>query len=245
MSKTIHSITYGTKEIEFELELTMVKNLSITVDADLNITVKAPENQTLEKILERVKRRASWILKQKAYFNSLPPPLPEREYVAGETHYYLGRQYRLKVIQSDKEEVKLDRSYIYIYTKAKEDMERNKTLLTKWYRKKIVKKFPERLKMCFQKIKKYGIVSMPEIKIRKMKKRWGSCTGQRNILLNPELIKTPASCIDYVITHELCHLKYHNHTNKFFLLLSQVMPDWQERKKKLEQIALEKLDIKQ
>lgn len=240
MLDTIYSITYGRKEIKFNLELKNVKNLSITVSPNLSVIVRAPENQSMENILRKVKKRASWILKQKSYFKSLPSPLSEREYVAGESHYYLGRQYRLKVVRSDKEEVKFNRGYIYIFTKEKEDRERKKKLLTKWYREKIDEKFPERLKFCFQKIKKYGIEIMPQIQIRRMKKRWGSCTEKKNILLNPELIKVPLCCIDYVITHELCHMKYHSHSNKFYLLLSCVMPDWEKRKKKLEQVALER-----
>ena len=80
---------------------------------------------------------------------------------------------------------------------------------------------------------KYGI-QLPEWGILKMKKRWGSCSPKGKILLNPELIKAPTVCIDYVIMHELCHLKHSLHDKRFFNLLATVLPDWQKRKSALE-----------
>jgi predicted metal-dependent hydrolase len=71
-----------------------------------------------------------------------------------------------------------------------------------------------------------------------MTKRWGSCTKGGLILLNPELVKAPVYCMDYVIAHELCHLKYHDHSKNFYKLLNKYMPDWEKRKKKLERVMI-------
>ena len=227
-----HTITYGTREIDFLLELNHRKNLKINVHPDLSVTVKAPSDKSIPSIIEKVKKRASWIIKQKNFFLSLPPPVPERQYISGETHLYLGKQYRLKIIeQQEIETVKLKRGYINIYTKNKNDKENIKNLLNKWYLNHARKQFTHKLKQCYQKTKKYGIEKLPPIQIRKMKTRWGSCTKKGKILLNPNLIKTTTHCIEYVITHEICHIKHHNHNKQFYQLLSQVMPDWQQRKK--------------
>jgi predicted metal-dependent hydrolase len=86
-------------------------------------------------------------------------------------------------------------------------------------------------------LRKYGI-GEPKLCIGKMKKRWGSCTGRGVIYLNPGLIKAPSHCIDYIITHELCHLKYPNHGKQFYSLMSRVMPDWGARKRRLESVPL-------
>ncbi|HPZ08125.1 MAG TPA: SprT family zinc-dependent metalloprotease [Candidatus Eremiobacteraeota bacterium] len=236
--KTYHIITYGSQTIKFKLELNHRKSLKITVTPDLHVTVKAPSAQPIDIILEKVKKKAHWIIKQQTFFNSLPPPPPERRYLSGETHMYLGKQYRLKIIESAEEEVKLKGGYIYINTREKDNLEKIKTLLEKWYSEHARVKFNQRINLCYEKVKKYDIKAPLKISIKKMKKRWGSCSKKGNILLNRELIKAPSHCIDYVIIHELCHLKHYNHNNNFFKLLSQVMPDWQKRKERLEQIVL-------
>ena len=233
-----HTITYGNQKIKFKLELSQRKSLRITVTPDMHVTVKAPSDRTLDFILEKVKKKAHWIIKQQNFFNSLPPPVPERKYLSGETHMYLGKQYRLKIIESAEENVKLKGGYIYINTEEKNNPERIKTLLGNWYSDHARVKFNQRVNLCYEKIKKYDINTPLQIKIKQMKKRWGSCSKNGTILLNRELIKVPSHCIDYVITHEMCHLKHYNHNKKFFKLLSRVMPDWQKRKEKLEQIIL-------
>ncbi|MEQ8172293.1 MAG: M48 family metallopeptidase, partial [Candidatus Eremiobacterota bacterium] len=115
--------------------------------------------------------------------------------------------------------------------------ERIKTLLGNWYLDHARVKFNQRVNLCYEKIKKYDINTPLRIKIKQMKKRWGSCSKNGTILLNRELIKVPSHCIDYVITHEMCHLKHYNHNKKFFKLLSRVMPDWQNRKERLEKMV--------
>jgi len=236
--KSCHTITYGKQKIDFLLELACRKTLKISVHPDLSVMVKAPAGISMDSILEKVNKRASWIVKQQNFFRSLPPPVPERQYISGETHLYLGRQYRLKILEEEDERVRLKGGYIEISVKDRTDRDRIKKFLDEWYLSHAGKKFYERLEECYEKVKKYGIKHLPIMGIRKMKTRWGSCTKKRKITLNSDLIKAPTHCIDYVITHELCHLKYHSHKKRFYGLLSRIMPDWKERKKRLEQIVL-------
>ena len=232
-----HSITFGSEEINFTVEYSSRKTLDISVHPDLSVEVKAPLNIKPEIVQQKVKKRAYWIIKQKLELLTFLPSLPEMQYISGESHWYLGRQYRLKVIEGNVSQVKLKCGYIFVETTDKNNKEKIKALLDIWYRKHAVVKFKEKLKLCYEILRKYEIV-LPELKIQKMQKRWGSCTKSGKILLNIELIKAPSHCIEYVIMHELCHLKYHDHSKYFYSFLSQVMPDWEKRKKRLEDISI-------
>lgn len=227
-------VNYGEKEIEFQIKYKKRKSIKISVNPDLAVEVLAPLETKDEKIKEIVLKRASWILKQKKYFEKFLPRLTPRYYVSGETHRYLGRQYRLKVIAAEKNDVKLKGRYIYIYTLYKHNREYNKELLYKWYREHAEKKFEQFFETCYEKVRKYG-VEKPTWSIRKMKVRWGSYHQKQNhILLNIELVKAPSYGIEYVIMHELCHVKYPNHSKEFYRFMDVIMPDWQKRKKILE-----------
>jgi len=234
---TEYSITYGSREIKFRMELSCRKSLVIKVNPDLSVIVKAPEDQSVDNILRRVKKRASWIVKQLSYFDSLLPPVSKRQYLSGETHLYMGKQYRLKIMESPEEDVKLRGGFIYVMVKDKSDSKRVERLLHSWYLSHAKKVFWEKVSICHEKIKKYDI-PLPTVMVRKMEKRWGSCTEAGNVILNTELVKAPGHCIEYVIMHELCHLKYHSHNERFFHLLSLVMPDWEKRKERLERVKI-------
>lgn len=226
------SIQFGSKKIEFQLEFSKRKLLGISVLPDMQILVKAPIDAPLEKVKEKIKKRAPWIIKQKSFFLGFYPKMPERKYVSGETHLYLGRQYMLKVTIGKKNEVKYKGRDIEVITK---DKSKKKELLNQWYRENAKIKFSEIAEPIIQRFKKYN-VEPKEIYIQDMPTRWGSCTEKGKIILNPELLKAPKACIEYVIIHELCHLVHHNHTQKFIDLQTKEMPDWEKWKDKLEKL---------
>jgi len=225
-------IQFGSKEIAFELEYQERKSLGITVFPDRTVRVKAPLDATLKKIAEKVRKRAPWILKQQSYFLSFEPLTPPRKYVSGESHLYLGRQYRLKIYHSPEEMVKLKRGFLEVYT---EDKSRVKILVRNWYKKRAEIKFHEIAKSWITRFKKHGVEPSDFI-IKWMEKRWGSCTPKGKIILNVELMKAPKGCIEYVVVHELCHLIHHNHSNAFFQLQTKEMEDWRKWKERLEKI---------
>lgn len=232
-----HKITFGSHVIPFELLYSKRKTLEISVYPDMSVIVKAPSTRSFEEIKEKMLKRGSWILEQRYFFSLYLPKQPPKKYVSGETHIYLGRQYRLKVIASYDEKVILKRGYIFVHTKEKTNKKQVQKLLDAWYRERALLKFDERLNICLDKLQKYGI-EVPQIQIRKMSSRWGSCSENGRVTLNIQLVKAPSQCIDYVITHEMCHLKYFNHSKAFYNLLVKVMPDWEKRKKKLENILI-------
>src|SRR5687768_11671419 len=145
-----HQIRYGTQTIDYTLELMPRKTLAISVHPDLSVTVKAPADTALEEVSERVAKCAKWILNQKRRFEIFLPDVPPRKYVSGESHRYLGRQYRLKVIEiasNEEEQIKLTRQFLEVYTPDKSPSH-VRELVERWYREQANKMFDERLAAC-------------------------------------------------------------------------------------------------
>ena len=228
----IDQIQYGSANISYNLEYKDRKTLGITVNPKMEVFVKAPMGSSLEKVRQKVRKRADWILKQQSYFLSFHPKITKRRYVSGESHLYLGRKYILKIKDSDYNEVKYKGSSIEVSTKNRKSVQ---SLLKEWYREKSKIKFKEISQPVIEKFRKYN-VEPTELRIQEMPKRWGSCTPKGKIILNPELIKAPKACIEYVITHELCHLVERDHNQAFFDLQTKEMPDWKKWKDKLENL---------
>ncbi|MCE5322427.1 M48 family metallopeptidase [bacterium] len=234
MGIAVHTITYGQQSINFTVRFSHREKLTISVHPDLSVIVDAPDDKQIAEVVARVKRRAGWIVRQRDFFERFKPEQPERRYVGGETHIYLGRQYRLKLIEDKLEYVKLTRGYFLIQTRNPHDSTKVKSLLDKWYADHSRRVIRTRIDRCFESLQRYGVNYPTSITFRRMSKRWGSCNKAGGVMLNTELAKASVFCIDYVITHEMCHLKYTNHSKDFYRLLDLVMPDWKRRKSKLE-----------
>lgn len=231
---TKDSIQFGSTTIDYDIEFAQRKTLSICVNPEGSVHLKAPIEANLEQIRKKVYKRANWILRQKRFFESFGIPTTKRQFVSGESHLYLGRQYMLRVKESDVNAVHYQNNIIEIECRHKKDAG---ILLQTWYRQHANIKFQEYAKPIIEKFSVYG-VKPQSISIKKMDKRWGYCTTEGNITLNPWLICAPRCCIEYVITHELCHLIYRNHTKEFYALLSKEMPHWEKYKNKLERIMM-------
>lgn len=230
----MHHIQYGTKQITFSIANRKRKSIAVEVHPDTSVQIKAPLDCHLDDIKKVVSKRSKWIITQQKFFEQFLPETPKREYVPGETHCYLGRKYILKIIVSSENKVKLQGGFLIVYTTSSSE-EQVKHLLTEWYYKRALKVFKKAYEEAFQKFNQYSIPK-PEMKIKRMKKRWGSYTPSGNILINPEIIKTASVCIEYVLIHELCHLIERNHSKRFYNLLTQIAPDWQRWKLKLEKL---------
>jgi len=228
----VTSIQFGSKKIDFLVEYSARKTLGITVTPDLHVLVKAPLDSSIEKIKGKLTKKAPWIIKQQSYFLAFHPKTPARRYIGGETHLYLGRQYLLKIESGKKDSVKLRGKFLNVQTSDKSKV---KELVKEWYLAHAKLKFNEIALPLIEKFKKYK-VEPDSVVFREMPTRWGSCTPKGKIILNPELIKAPKGCIEYVIIHELCHLIYHDHTRKFIDLQTKEMPDWEKWKSKLENL---------
>ena len=227
-------IQYGATIIDYDIEFAQRKTLSICVNPDCTVCLKAPVDATLEQIQQKVHKRASWILKQKRFFESFGTSTTKRQYISGESHLYLGRQYMLRVKESNVNAVHYQNNIIEIECRHKKNAG---ILLQTWYRQRANIKFQEYAQPIIEQFSVYG-VKPQSFSIKKMDKRWGYCTIDGHITLNPRLICAPRCCIEYVITHELCHLIYRSHNKEFYVLLTKEMPHWEKWKNKLERILM-------
>ncbi|MGG3752409.1 SprT family zinc-dependent metalloprotease [Heyndrickxia coagulans] len=237
-----HQIEYANKIIDFVVKRKKVKNVNLNIKPDMTIEVTANDRVPLDFICDFVKTKGAWILKNVKTFKDVQAfRHSEREYVSGETFKYLGKQYRLRVMQEEEEKVKYFRGFIYLYVTNTENVNRKAKLIDEWYREKAQKTFHESLDKMFPLVQKYG-VEKPNIDLRSMKARWGSALTEKNtILLNTELIKAPKYCIDYVVLHELIHFKYNDHSDNFYKMLYSLMPDWEKRKAILDEEVVKDL----
>lgn len=231
---TSHTLEYGHTTLEYQLTYTERETLAIHIHPDTKVTVEAPVGSDLIEIEKRLRKRTAWILRKQRDFRRYSFNIPLRQYVSGESHRFLGRQYQLKVIQSAdrKESVSFDREHILVSVYDKSNRTRIKKLLNWWFRLQGHRVFTERVDAWYPRFERYSI-RHPQITIRQMRSRWGSCTESGKMTLNIKLIQVPRQFIDYVIVHELCHLIEHNHSAEFYTLMTRILPDWEDRREKL------------
>jgi len=224
---------YENESIRFEIVFTRRKTLQIFVHADERVVVRAPFGAPADEIAEWVRRKAAWVLKHQRNFRQLPPPTPPPRYCSGELHWYLGRQYRLRVGPGALDRVTLNHRELLVECAATATPAQIRQLLESWYETQAVVEFAESLERCFPPFRPLGH-NRPQIRIRRMKTRWGSMSAKNRMTLNLALIHSSLDCLDYVVTHELCHLLHRNHGPGFYRLLEQLMPDWRVHKQTLK-----------
>jgi predicted metal-dependent hydrolase len=230
--------TYGQERIEYEVFFSKDRRgkIAIHVHPDASVQVDAPEGEALVKVHAAVLKRARWIGRHVNDAKALREHVLPRSYVSGETYFYLGRRYQLKVhgANGNTQGVKIYRGAIHVTAPGK-DADAISKQLRSWYRERASDVFARRFGELTERI--VWLNTTPPWRLVAMKKQWGSCSPNGAILLNPHLVRAPRECIDYVILHELCHLKEHNHSPRYYRLLSQLMPNWQPVKTKLDNMA--------
>ncbi|MHB9044275.1 M48 family metallopeptidase [Acidithiobacillus sp.] len=230
------TLTYGADTIRYEVRfLASRRTLAIEVHPDSRVLVRAPVDCPEALIAERVQKRAAWISQQLAEFERYRPRTPARQYVNGESHLYLGEQYRLKLLPGGMPSVKLSRGRLLACLPGEPEPERVKALLHRWYLDRARAVFGEVLQASLLHFKS---VEHPRLIVRAMQSRWGSLSLAGTMTLNVNLVRAPRPCIEYVVIHELCHIEHRDHDARFFRLLGQVMPDWEQRKQRLETALL-------
>ena len=229
---------YGDEVIQFEwIQRPRAKqSVLIKVHHDCHIQALSPVDSSAEDVITAVQQKVRWVYRQIKHFREQRAFTTPRQYVSGESHYYLGKQYMLKVLHQpdEPESVKLLRGKLEVSLK-KPDPSRVRDLLQAWYKSKAKDIFAQRLEKLLPQA--LWVEQAPPIRVLTMQKQWGNCSPQGRLTLNPLLVKVPSICIDYVILHELCHIAEHNHSPRFYRLLTSVMPNWEKVKDQLESMV--------
>ena len=201
---------------------------AVNVSAPAHTSEKLIRNFVMKKVPEIVKIQERML---KQYRQT------KREYVSGESCYYLGKPYMLIVIyEGSRCKIRREPNKIIMTVPENTPCEKREKLMTEWYRAEFKRLLPDLIARCEQRL---GI-KINACNIRKMKTRWGSCNiSKRSILLNLHLVKKPLECIEYVLTHEFVHLLEKNHTNRFRSLMDKYFPYWREAKKLLSEMPLD------
>jgi predicted metal-dependent hydrolase len=228
---------WGQTDLPFCVMRSARRTLRIVVSPDGSITAHVPDEATDDDIVARVSRRGGWIKRELLRCEKWRPRTPERQYVSGETHLFLGKQYRLVVTSDGAPDVRVDGDRIILAVRENSSFVHRRTLLRHWYGLQSHRIFPIRLDVAAPPFLRLGVVK-PRLIVRPMSQRWGSFTAKGNLVLNSELAQASPHLIDYVIAHELAHALHPDHGPNWQGLLTQTMPDWRKRKDDLERQLL-------
>jgi hypothetical protein len=223
---------YKTEDIEFKVIYSGRRSIGISVLPDSSVIVRVPYLTALKTINRIVKDKYDWVVKHRDNYKNLNNSSLKKSYKTGETHLYRGKEHILRVEKSRKPYILFSEDIIEIGTDKTDDPATIKSLLYKGYKNEAISHLPEFMSRVLsdhesQMFKPAGLV------IRTMKRRWGSCSNRGIITLSTELIKLDDLYIEYVIIHELCHLKQHNHGPDYYKLLSELFPEWKSVRKEL------------
>lgn len=221
----------GSRVIEYQVmhRPAVTRRIHLETDDRGNLRVVAPRLMSRRVIQETLQRRVKHVARFLDRARDRLRELPAYHFVSGERHPFLGRQIPLEVtVKPGRGAVALDEGRIRIAA-AEPSGERIQAALQRWYRRQAQALFEARLALLSAAAPWTG-GRMPAMRMRWMKRTWGSCSASGVITLNPHLVKAPPACIDYVIAHEVCHLEEHNHGKAFYALQERLCPDWRESK---------------
>ncbi len=223
------------QEIEYYLQRKRVKNINLRIKPDKSITVSANLRVPESKIEMFILEKQEFILRALEKYGKMQKSLPRpRQYIDGETVKVFGQDLTLKVFLSKKNYVETGDSFIKLYVRSIDDLSLKKKVLDKWLYNQVEEIVTSICEKVYPLFKKY-CGNFPTIKFRKMTSRWGSCNFVRKILtFNYALINAPIECVEYVVYHEFTHFIEPNHSKKFYLALSNFLPEYKERKKELK-----------
>ena len=225
---------YQFQNIEFRIVYSRRRTLGISVLPDSSVIVRAPYRTSVKTISRIIQEKSAWIIKHRDSYRQKEKRKLNSSFINGEKQLFRGKECVLQIFQSKKPVIRFNENTIEAGVDKVDDQLAIRRLLYMGYKIEASTIFPELLGTVLkthetQMFKPTGLV------IRSMKSRWGSCSKKGLITLSTELIKLPDIYIEYVIIHELCHLKHHNHGKEYYDLLSELFPDWKKIRKDLRE----------
>lgn len=222
--------------IEIQVTKKKIKNLHLSVmPPNGSVKISAPIEVSDDAIIAFASSRLGWIKAQIATFENHERE-SKREYVSGESFYLFGRRYLLNIIHTNKNKIEIQNDRIILGLKKNTTNDQKINFVTNWYRNELRKELKKLLEIWQTRTRLIPV----SWQIKDMKTKWGSCTKNKGKLwFNLQLAKKPIDCIEYVVLHELIHLKVEKHNNEFKNLMQQYMPNWQERKSTLNNFILD------
>ncbi len=212
------------------------KTVEITVDSPGIVTVAAPVETPKAHIEATVRKRAKWIIRHNGTSDHAPP---RRRFVSGESLQYLGRSVRLTVRTTDAKAVRIRFHHwqfeveVPASLSGDERREAARTAFERWYRERAAQKLPDRV----DRVAGLLGVQPKEILIRDQRKRWASCAPDGTLRFNWRVIMAAPALIDYLVAHELAHLKVRGHSAEFWAVVAQPIPDYRRRRERLLELG--------
>lgn len=219
--------------IKYKVVYSGRRTLAISILPDASVIVRVPYRTSDKTIQKLVSNKSSWILKHTNNFRIERGKRQALSYTDGSIHLFRGAEILLKTDNSPRPYYRINEGSIELGLTNHGDQAMVKALLYRAYKDQAAVVFPQIMDRILQKFGSYGF-SPRELTIRTMKRRWGSCSNKGKITLNTELVKLSDKYIEYVIIHELCHLRHHNHGEGFYRLLSELFPDWKNARQELK-----------
>jgi predicted metal-dependent hydrolase len=227
-------LTYQTQNIEFRIVYSRRRTLGISILPDSSVIIRAPYRASLKTINRIVGEKAAWIIKHRDSYRQKESKKLNSSFAEGDKQLFRGKECLLQISQSGKPFVRFNENTIEVGVDKTDNAQAIKIQLYKGYKEEASKIFPEMLAMIL-KTHEDQMFKPTCLVIRSMKSRWGSCSRKGIITLSTELIKLPDIFIEYVIIHELCHLKQHNHGKEYYKLLSELFPEWKKVRQDLRE----------
>jgi len=216
----------------------VTRRIHLELDEHGGLQVVAPRRLGYRAIHETLQRNAAYVARFMDDAHARRAGLPPLRYRDGEHHLLLGKRYPLEIWQSEGSRPRLewlhDRIRLTFPQAPAVDAVRN--LLLKGYRRRALAEFDDRL-AAISTAAPWTDCRVPPMRLRRMKASWGTCSADGVITLNPLLLRAPPLCIDYVIAHEVCHLREHNHSERFYALQDELFPAWRSARQQLQDNA--------